>query len=356
MNRTPGTLFFIWLLLGPSACSEPLVAPPRSDFGAVLPDAADGRSLVCQPGAGACNGAQAIRCADDGQRWISVTTCPPSQICQLGSCRDECSSPIKAILSFGTPWHGSPLAESLLLKDVLGKLLGGEQAVRDLVPGRVEASEQSHPICAPRSGVGGDALGLGLAGECAAGYLLLKQMGYPHNDGLVPLASALPKEVTSFGSYPFDHYALIREARVASDVVRQIKQTLGIGQPGTYKLILVNGLTGGHEVSPEALQEAIKGFGASNIFFCPTDSSQELSYLKVGSEQVLVVGTRGLLSAGMDSLEAQSQYVAAKIVTLQKLGFIKPQDKLLLVGHSMGGLASFGVTYLMEHGLSAFAD
>jgi hypothetical protein len=324
MHRVWKMLLVTWLLLGWSACSQPAAAPPRPDLAPMIADgavaSADSKPLDARP--------------------------RPDQ--------GECPSPIKAIVSFGTPWHGSPLAESLLLKDVLGTLLGGEQAVLDLVPGRVESFAEQHPVCAPRYGVGGDAFGLGLGGECAAGYVLLKQMGYPHNDGLVPLASALPKEVTSFGTYPLDHYALIREPRAAHDVVGQIKQVLGITQPGAYKLVLINGLTGGHEVSPEALQEAIDSFGAANIFFCPTDSSQELSFLQVGSEQVLVVGTRGLLSAGLESLEAQSQYVAAKIALLQQKGFIRPEDKVLLVGHSMGGLASLGVTYLMEHGLTKF--
>jgi hypothetical protein len=280
------------------------------------------------------------------------------------------SNVVVGIVSLGSPWKGTELADQPSA-DLAGLFPGGGQAIHDAEPKHVEDFIAKHPVRAPHFGVAGDRHhGAEVMGECAAGGLIFSALALMtlnkkrrrelrQNDGIVTVRSALPSDVTPLGRgvYHEDHYDLVRDPKVAADIIREVKSRL---PKEKLAVCLVNGFSGGHLATDEVLGEVADAVGADHLFILPTNKLDHVHDIEVpakeGTAKIKCLGERGLLLAGMDSIEQQSEWVAEKVRYLQDQGLIAPGTKVLLVGHSLGGLASHGATYLLENGLKKLPD
>ena len=132
-------------------------------------------------------------------------------------------SHIAALVTLGTPHHGSPLADSFKW---VGLFIGAEEAIEDLKPIKVEQFNRSFPIedtplttGGPVHLIRGDCDGLdcfGWAGELMLGYRILSILYETDNDGLVPEKSAVSVGAKHIYDFPdYDHFDLVREPAVA---------------------------------------------------------------------------------------------------------------------------------------------
>ena len=130
---------------------------------------------------------------------------------------------VAALVTLGTPHHGSPLADSF---QWVGLFIGADEAIADLQPERMARFNKAYPAAeAPlaQGGAmhtvrgdcpGGDCLGWG--GELALGWQFLKRVYEVDNDGLVPYDSAVLDGAGHIGDFPeYDHYELVLQPDVA---------------------------------------------------------------------------------------------------------------------------------------------
>jgi len=132
-------------------------------------------------------------------------------------------SHVAALVTLGTPHHGSPLADSF---QWIGLFIGAEEAIEDLKPENVERFNRNFPIedtpltaGGPVYLIRGDCDGLdcfGWAGELMLGYRLLSILHETDSDGLVPKKSAVIDGAKhGFDFWDYDHFDLVREPTVA---------------------------------------------------------------------------------------------------------------------------------------------
>lgn len=132
-------------------------------------------------------------------------------------------SHVAALVTLGTPHHGSPLADSFKW---VGLFIGAEKAIEDLKPDNVKRFNRNFPIegtplttGGPVHLIRGDCDGLdcfGWAGELMLGYRILSILHETDNDGLVPEKSAVIEGAQHISDFPdYDHLDLVREPAVA---------------------------------------------------------------------------------------------------------------------------------------------
>jgi triacylglycerol lipase len=149
---------------------------------------------------------------------------------------------VRTIVTLGTPHHGSPLANSLVLREALGRLIGAHAAMDDLRPAAAAAFNRAHPASGSGAAIYtirgcSDGLSAGALGECHAGYELMRWLDGTPSDGLVPSASARLRGATHLGSFDgrqhtidgqrvrlpkLDHYGLVRDPSVIQLIAREL--------------------------------------------------------------------------------------------------------------------------------------
>ena len=131
---------------------------------------------------------------------------------------------VTALVTLGTPHHGSPLADSFKW---VGLFIGAKKAILDLQPKRCEAFNEKYPIDESLMADGGRVFTIdgrtsrgksfGVIGELSLGWEVLKTVYKLENDGMVPEGSgkiAGAKHVAHFDA--FDHLQLVTEPAVAA--------------------------------------------------------------------------------------------------------------------------------------------
>jgi pimeloyl-ACP methyl ester carboxylesterase len=130
---------------------------------------------------------------------------------------------VAALVTLGTPHHGSPLAEST---GWLARFAGAGPAAADLTPRRAAAFNQACPVEATAWAAGGGLAAVrgacpggscfGAYGELALGWFILKTVYGLDNDGLVPWDSALIAGGRHLADFPeYDHLELVQRPEVA---------------------------------------------------------------------------------------------------------------------------------------------
>lgn len=130
---------------------------------------------------------------------------------------------VAALVTLGTPHHGSPLAESL---HWISRFLGAGTPVENLKPAFLDQFNRKYPPdAAPLAGEGriftirgrpkcSDCFGW--AGELFAGCQILARAHHTVSDGLVPDESAIIDGADHIADFPrFDHLDLVRKPEVA---------------------------------------------------------------------------------------------------------------------------------------------
>ncbi|MBN1532705.1 MAG: alpha/beta hydrolase [Spirochaetes bacterium] len=131
---------------------------------------------------------------------------------------------VVALVTLGTPHHGSPLADSF---QWAGVFIGAKDAITDLQPERCEIFNQRYPIDDSVMADGGRVFTIdggtsrgksfGVVGELLFGWEVLKTCYGVDNDGLVPQGSGTIAGATHFKHFAtYDHYELVREPSVAA--------------------------------------------------------------------------------------------------------------------------------------------
>ncbi len=137
---------------------------------------------------------------------------------------------VAALVTLGTPHHGSPLADSFKW---VGYFVGAEAAIEDLKTENLKGFNQQFPIKntplttgGPVRLIRGDCDGLdcfGWAGELALGYRILSIVHETDNDGLVPSKSAVIEGAELIGDFPdYDHFDLVKEPAVVQKAARYL--------------------------------------------------------------------------------------------------------------------------------------
>jgi pimeloyl-ACP methyl ester carboxylesterase len=130
---------------------------------------------------------------------------------------------VAALVTLGTPHHGSPLAESA---GWLTRFAGAGEATADLTPDRVAVFNQDWPVAGIPLAPSGEMATVrgacpggncwGAYGELALGWMILKTFYGQESDGLVPWSSAViagARQAADFADY--DHLELVQEREVA---------------------------------------------------------------------------------------------------------------------------------------------
>lgn len=137
---------------------------------------------------------------------------------------------VAALVTLGTPHHGSPLANSF---QWVGFFLSATAAIEDLKPENIVHFNEQYPIAnTPLTssktihtirGIPEWSDCYGWMGELFFGWQILSNIYNTQNDGLVPEDSAIIEGAKHIADFPgYDHFDLVREPSVAKTAAKYL--------------------------------------------------------------------------------------------------------------------------------------